>query len=83
MRLLYLIGSIIFTVVILIISFENFQATCTYINIFFTEIPSSTSPTFVFFGVAALGIFTGMCYQGLLTSLLANNTEDEDEPEDW
>ncbi len=83
MRYFYLTASIIFTVIILIVGFENVQAQCNYISVFFTEISPQTAPTFLAFGMAALGIVTGACYFGFINAFFSQNEEDEDAPSDW
>lgn len=83
MKFFYLTGAIIFTVIILIVGFENSQAQCSFISIFFNDISPSMSPAFLFFGVAGLGIITGVFYFGFLTSLLKEGNEEEDDSTDW
>lgn len=78
MKVFYLVGSIIFTVFILIIAFQNFGATFSGFTIFFSEI--ETNGTIIVFGIALLGIFAGGFYFGFLSSLLRSGQEDEEEP---
>lgn len=78
MKAFFLVGSIIFTVLILIIAFQNFGATFDGFTIFFTEI--DTNSTLIIFGIALLGIFTGGFYFGFLSSLLRSSQEDEEQP---
>lgn len=78
MKVFYLVGSIIFTVLILIIAFQNFGATFSGFTVFFTEI--ETNGTIIVFGIALLGIFAGGFYFGFLSSLLRSEQEDEEEP---
>ena len=77
MKLFYLVGSVIFTVLILIIAFQNYGANFGSFALFFSEI--DTSPTIVIFGIALLGIFAGGFYFGFLNSLFKGNTEEEEE----
>lgn len=77
MKVFFLIGSILFTVIILIVAFQNYGASLGGFTIFFTEV--NTSPTVVIFGIALLGILTGGFYFGFLTSLLKGDG-DEEEP---
>lgn len=76
MKAFFLVGSIIFTVLILIIAFQNFSSTIDGFQVFFT--PVNTNPTIIIFGIALLGIFAGGFYFGFLTSLL--KSEEEEEP---
>lgn len=76
MKAFFLVGSIIFTVLILIIAFQNYNATMNGFQVFFT--PIDTNPTITIFGIALLGIFAGGFYFGFLTSFL--KSEDEEEP---
>lgn len=78
MRTFYLVGSIVMTTVILIIAFENIQATCNYLTFFFWEVPSQTAPTMTIFFEAIIGIVAGVFYAQLFHSLL-NKDEDEEE----
>jgi uncharacterized integral membrane protein len=78
MKIFFLIGSVFFTVLILIIAFQNIQAVCSQVTIFFS--PVNTSPTVLFFGVSLLGIFAGGFYFGFITSLM-RGVDDEEEME--
>ncbi|MDD3861701.1 MAG: hypothetical protein PHP74_02315 [Candidatus Gracilibacteria bacterium] len=75
MKNFYLAGSIIFTVLLLILGFENIGSQCTNLLFFFYEIESS--PTLIFLGVAVIGIITGFFYHSFLQKVL-NASEDED-----
>ena len=79
MRVLYLVGSIVSFVIILIIAFENIQATCNYLTFFFWELSSSIAPTFVLFGSAVVGMIAGGFVTMFLVSFLGDNDEDEDD----
>ncbi|KKP36739.1 MAG: hypothetical protein UR27_C0014G0008 [Candidatus Peregrinibacteria bacterium GW2011_GWA2_33_10] len=82
MKIFYLIGSIIFTILILVIAFENVQSYCYNLGIFFYQVNNQTSPTFLIFGSTLLGIITGIFYFGLFQSILKggnNSEEDEDD----
>lgn len=76
MKAFFLVGSIIFTVIILVIAFQNFNITMDGFQVFFT--PIDANPTLVFFGIFILGVFAGGFYFGFLTSILKG--EDEEEP---
>lgn len=78
MKAFFLIGSIIFTVFILIIGFQNFGVAFNGFTVFFSEI--DTNGTIIIFGVALLGIFAGGFYFGFLNSLMRSSQEDEEEP---
>lgn len=77
MKAFYLVGSVIFTVLILILSFENIDAQCSMLKFFFYDFEHS--PTIVFLGISVIGIITGVLYHGLLSRLLATTEEEEDE----
>jgi len=84
MKFFYLAGSIIFTVIILIVGFENAQSQCNFIEIFFNELPTSSSPAILFFGIAGIGIITGGFYFGFINAIMKENREDEDDDSaDW
>jgi len=78
MKGFYLTGSIIFTVLILIIGFQNFSAIVQSFSIFFTSI-NSTNGTMVVFGSALMGIFAGGFYFGFLNSLFGKSSDDDEE----
>lgn len=77
MKMFYLVGAIFFTVLILILAFENIGGACNYLQFFFASIDPQTSPTFLMFGTAFLGAITGALYFGFLTELLKNSDEEE------
>ncbi len=81
MKFIYLAGSIILTVIILILGFENVQGQCNFISIFLTDLAPSIAPTFLFFGFAALGILTGMFYSAFISTLLKQSSDEGDT--DW
>lgn len=78
MKAFFLVGSVIFTVIILIVAFQNFSADFNGFTVFFTEL--DTNGTIVVFGISLLGIFAGGFYFGFLSSLLRGNQEDEEQP---
>lgn len=78
MKAFFLVGSIIFTVLILIVAFQNFGSTFNGFTVFFSEI--DTNGTIVVFGISLLGIFAGGFYFGFLNSLLRSSQEDEEQP---
>ncbi len=75
MKAFFLVGSVIFTVIILVIAFQNFNATLDGFQVFFT--PIETNPTLIVFGIFLLGVFAGGFYFGFLTSILKNEEEEE------
>lgn len=78
MKLFFLVGSIIFTVLILIVAFQNFGSSFSGFTVFFTEI--DTNGTVIIFGISLLGIFAGGFYFGFLNSLLKSDEENEEGP---
>jgi len=78
MKAFYLTASIIFTVLLLILSFENIGSQCTNLLFFFYDFESS--PTMIFLGVAVIGIITGIFYHGFFQRVM-NTPEDEDSEE--
>lgn len=78
MKAFYLAGSIIMSAIILILAFENIQASCNYITFFFWEVSSGTPPTMTIFFEAILGIITGFFYTQLLHSW-GSSSDDEEE----
>jgi uncharacterized integral membrane protein len=78
LRTFFLSGSLVLTIIVLIIAFQNIQAQCNFITFFFFSVGGKTSPTIMIFVVSLLGILTGMLYMGLLMSFLSKE-EDDDE----
>lgn len=78
LRTFFLSGSIVLTIIVLIVAFQNIQAQCNFVTFFFFSIGSNTSPTIMVFVTALLGILTGMLYMGLLMSFLSKDEDDED-----
>lgn len=78
LRTFFLSGSIVFFIIILIVAFQNIQAQCNFITIFFFSVESNTSPTIMIFIVSLIGMVTGAFLMGLIMSFLARD-EDEDE----
>ena len=77
MKAFFLTGSIMFTVLILILAFENLGATVTGFLFVFTGIDS---PFFIVMGLSMIGILTGIFYTGLVTALLRSGNEEEEAP---
>ncbi len=78
MKSFFLVGSILFTVIILIVAFQNFGSTFQGFTIFFTAV--ETNGTIIVFAIALPGIFAGGFYFGFLNSLLKSSQEDEEQP---
>jgi len=76
MKALYLTLSIIFTVLLLLISFGNIAAQCSGVNFLFFQVQSN--PTVIFLGVGVLGILTGMFYHAFMHRVF-DTTAEEDE----
>jgi hypothetical protein len=77
MKAFFLAGSIVFTVLILILAFENMGANCTGFLFLFAPLGS------MFFGVIALcatGVFAGIFYAGLVMRIIQSRTQDEESP---
>jgi hypothetical protein len=74
-------GSVITTIVILIIAFENIQSVCVDMYVFFGELSATTTPTVLIFWVAGLGVICGFFYHGLLHSLFSKKNEDDEDDE--
>lgn len=77
MKAFFLVGSVLLTVVILIVGFQNLGINIAGFSVFFTEMDANG--TIVVFGVALLGVFAGAFYYGFLNSLLKSD-EDEESP---
>lgn len=75
MKGFFLVGSIIFTVIILVIAFQNFNTTVNGFQVFFTLIDAN--PTLIVFGIFIIGVFAGGFYFGFLNSLLKGEEEEE------
>ncbi|MDP4008245.1 MAG: hypothetical protein Q8P68_03580 [Candidatus Peregrinibacteria bacterium] len=79
LKYLYLVGALITTVIIFVIAFENIQALCVDMVIFFTPVSSSTTPTILIFWVSAFGILCGFFYHGLIHSMFEKKDDDEED----
>ncbi len=78
LRTFFLSGSIVLTIIILIVAFQNIQAQCNFVTFFFYAADSSTAPTFLIFAVSLVGIIAGMLYMGLVMSFVSKDEEDDD-----
>lgn len=82
MIVLFLLLSVLFTVLLLVLSFENIASRCTDLMFLFASVSSNTTVTFLIFGVATLGVMAGLSYAGLFWSIFKNRGNDEDEVEE-
>ncbi len=81
MKAFFLTGSIILTILTLIVIFENIAAQCSQFLLIFLPIRSSFLATS---SVAIIGIITGAFYAGLIMQILKNKPEDEEDAgADW
>ncbi len=78
MKNFYKFGALFFTVIILIVGFQNFANTFDGFTVFFTSI--ELNGTLTVFGLTMLGMFAGAFYYGLIIELLKNKQEDEESP---
>lgn len=76
MKAFYLTGSIIFTVLILILAFGNVSAQCGQLVFFF--FPVKQNPTIVFLALAVIGIITGLFYHAFIGKMLEVSDSDQD-----
>lgn len=79
MKYFYLSGSIVLTVVILILAFGNISASCQQLFFFYTAVNNQIPVTFLVFAVAVLGIFTGFFYGAYLRAIVDESRDSEDE----
>lgn len=71
-------GSIIFSVLILILAFESIGgARFQYFLFYFIWLDSSFNPFFLVMGIAALGAIAGVFFTGLIMSSLKNKDDEE------
>jgi uncharacterized integral membrane protein len=78
LRVFFLSGSIVLSIIILIIAFQNIQAQCNFITFFFFPIEQTTSPTIMIFIVSLIGMLAGIFYMGFLMSFLSREEEDDE-----
>ncbi|HMR00924.1 MAG TPA: hypothetical protein PKA32_00890 [Candidatus Gracilibacteria bacterium] len=74
MKAFFITGAILFTVLILIVAFENIATPVN--NFLFVFLPVG-SPFFIVMGVAGLGIGAGIFYAGLVSTLLRGGDDEE------
>ncbi len=76
MKTFYLVMSVLLTVLILILGFENIGSSCS--NLMFFFFPIDSNPTIVILGIAVMGILTGAFYHAFIQKLLNSTEEDEE-----
>ncbi len=77
MKIFSLVVSILLTVLILILAFENIQAACSGLNFLFWSVADDTSPTILVLGTTFFGILTGAFYGAFFRSMMANDEDEE------
>ena len=83
MKLVFALGSLFMTTLILILAFENIAGMCTYLYFLFIPMPTNLAPTFLIFGVSFMGIITGMLYSAFFRSLFSGRGSEGEEDEDF
>ena len=78
MKIFYLAGSIIFTVLILLIAFGNVGAQCQLLNFLGMSI-SKTSPILIILTVSIIGIVTGAMYHAFIVRVLDTGDDESDD----
>jgi hypothetical protein len=78
LRVFFLSGTIVLSIIILVLAFQNIQAQCNFVSFFFFSIPQTVSPTIMVFMVSLIGILTGIFFMGLLMSFISKDEEDEE-----
>lgn len=69
-------GSIFFTVLLLIIAFENIAASCQgFLFLFF---PLDINPFFIVSFIALVGMVTGVFFTALIMKMLKSNAEEQE-----
>lgn len=74
MKAFFITGAVIFTVLILIVAFENIATPVS--NFLFVFLPVGNF-FFIVMGVAGLGVGAGIFYAGLVSTLLRNKEEED------
>lgn len=78
MKLFYLTGSIVLTVIILILGFGNITASCQQLYFFYTAVNNQIPVTFLVFAVAFIGIVAGFFYGAYIRALIASSGNEDD-----
>ncbi len=77
MKAFYLTATIICTVLILVLAFENIAAQCAAMFFFFY--PVKSNPTIVVLGISILGVVTGMFFHAFLGKMTEKGDEEDDD----
>jgi heme/copper-type cytochrome/quinol oxidase subunit 3 len=80
MKAFFLTGSIIFTVLILILAFENMGAQIQGFQFLFTPFGSAF---FIVIGLCTIGVIAGALYTGLILSLAKGGGDEEPGGNEW
>ncbi len=78
MKAFYLTLAIIFTVLILLLSFGNISASCSNMHFLFFNI-DSTNPTIISLTIAVIGIITGLFYGAFIHRVMKSPEDEDDE----
>lgn len=77
MKIFYLVGSIIFTVLILLIAFGNVGAQCQLLN--FLGMPVKENPILIILTVSIIGMICGAMYHAFIVRVLDSGDDESDE----
>ena len=80
MKPLFITGSILFTVLLLIIAFENMGGQCNGFLFLFTPV---NSPFLITFLLGFIGIITGALYTGLILTIAKGSDDEEAGGNEW
>ena len=80
MKAFFLTGSILLTVIILILAFENMGISCGDFLFVFSSIET---PFFIVVGLCGVGILTGIFYTGLVMQILNSGKDEESPGNEW
>ena len=80
MKAFFLTGSIVFTVIILILAFENMGLSCN--GFLYVFIPFD-SPFMMVLALSITGIFSGVFYTGLIMNMIGNKGDEEAPGNEW
>jgi hypothetical protein len=77
MKAFFLTGSIVFTVLILILAFENMGVACSGFLLLFMPMESGFLVTLA---LAFVGVVTGLFYAGFISQVLHSREEEQESP---
>ncbi|MBD3328569.1 hypothetical protein GF340_04660 [Candidatus Peregrinibacteria bacterium] len=81
MKAFFLAGSVVFSALILVLAALNIQSNCS--NFLYLGLPIK-NPFLIVIMTAAMGVFAGLFFAGLLVTLTKKSPEDaEDAPNTW